>query len=246
MMSYQPIPKISPATYDLAHQCCLLLWHGVEFSTGRNQTSDAALLQTWSSKFQGHITANKQLRYSAAEINALTSAAKVGRFLNFKAADVKNLNRSFNQSIVSLYGQPGITSDIYSQELGKALARNPTQPGKIVIASRFLFFALPDRCTFNLYEGVAVKLGMHRMATKFKSDLVSALHDRMHLDWKILRALQMPQRTSEIKYDTWKLACDGGWWQRRVLDIAVLIHLKLASAAYTKNLLRTKQNPKKC
>jgi len=152
------IPTIQPSTYDLAHQCCLQLWHGVEFSSGRTQTSDAALLQTWAGKFQNHIHNQKQLRYSAKEINEITHAAQVARFLNFSAADRKSLNKAFNDSIKSLYFDAGIASDVFSQDLGRALTRNPNQSGKIIVASRLLFFALPDRCTFNLNQYVAMSI----------------------------------------------------------------------------------------
>ena len=240
------IPTIQPSTYDLAHQCCLQLWHGVEFSSGRTQTSDAALLQTWAGKFQNHLNNNSFLRYSGAEINALTTAARVSRYLNFKPAEKKNLNTAFKTSIKNLYQLPNIGSDAFSQELGKLIAKNPSQSGKIIVASRILFYALPDRCTFNLNQYVAMSLGMHRLADKFKEDLVAAFHDRMYNDWGTLKSYQMPYRTPEIKADTWELACSGGWWQRRVLDVAVLLELRLATAAYTRQLIRHKQNPMKC
>ena len=222
------------------------LWHGVEFSSGRSQPSDASLLQTWAGKFQNHIHHQKQLRYSEKEINEMTHAAQVARFLNFSAADRKSLNKAFNDSIKSLYFQAGIASDVFSQDLGRALTKNPNNSGKIIVASRFLFFALPDRCTFNLNQHVAMSLGMNKHADKFKSDLVAAFHHRMYKDWKILKKYQMPYRTPEIKAETWELACSGGWWQRRVLDVAVLLELKLTTAAYTRQLLRHKQKPMKC
>jgi len=240
------IPNISKSTYDLAHQCCLQLWSGVEFSSGRSQTSDAALLQTWAGKFQNHVQNQKQLRYSEKEINEMTHAAQVSRFLNFNASDRKSLNKAFNYSIKSLYFDAGIASDVFSQDLGRALTKNPNHSGKIIVASRFLFFALPDRCTFNLNQYVAMSLGMNKQADKFKSDLVAAFHHRIYKDWKILKKYQMPYRTPEIKADTWELACSGGWWQRRVLDVAVLLELKLTTAAYTRQLIRHKQKPKKC
>ena len=240
------IPTIQPSTYDLAHQCCMQLWHGVEFSTGRSQTSDAALLQTWAGKLQKHLNKNSFLRYSGAEINALTTAARVSRYLNFKPAEKKNLNTAFKTSIKNLYQQPNISSEDYSQELGRLIAKNPIQSGKIIVASRILFYALPDRCTFNLNQYVAISLGMHRLADKFKAELVAAFDDRMQNDWGTLKSYQMPYRTPEITADTWELACSGGWWQRRVLDVAVLLELRLATAAYTRQLIRHKQKPMKC
>ena len=93
---------------------------------------------------------------------------------------------------------------------------------------------------------VPLALGMHKLADKFKAELVAAFHDKMQNDWGTLKSYQMPYWTPEINADTWKLACSGGWWQRRVLDVAVLLELRLATAAYTRQLIRHKQKPMKC
>lgn len=245
-MSHLPIPKISPATYDLAHQCCLQLWCGLEFSDGTKQASDAYLLETWASKFQKGFNTKKSVRYTDDDIRDLTYAARVGRFLKIPHIIKRRLNASFNSSIRALYTQPNAYSDDFSEELGRAIAKNIGQSGKIIVASRMLFFAIPDRCLFNLNEKVADKLQMPRTALRFKTVMVNEMHQRCKKDWGILKKYKMPHRTPEISKEIWQLACDNGWWQRRVLDVAILLHLKLASATYTKNTLRIKQKPKKC
>jgi len=242
-MSHKSIPAIQPSTYDLAHQCCLQLWVGVNYSNGRSQVSDAEMLNTWTGKYQNAVVKNIRPKFSQDDFNRFASATKVGRFLQVNNLFVAKLNSAFDQTVRNLYSHSSVKSDEYSDKLGKDIASTTLGNGKVIVASRALFFALPDRRIFNMNGRLADALGIKRHRNDFSSVLTNEIDLVYQKDWTQLIKYQMPMRTSEIKLDIWKLACNNGWWQRKVLDIAILLEMKLTSAAYTHQQLAYKQTP---
>lgn len=240
------LPKIKTSTYKLAHECCLQLWHGIDYSTGASQTSDAALLENWAGHFQRALNKNISTRYTLDDLKNLTHTAKLSHYLRINNNIKKQMNACISTGIKSLYGQKNIGSNVYFAALGSALAARLGVGTKIVVASRILFFVLPDRCTFNLNEKVAAKLKMHSLPSKFVTPLVIEIHSKLNKDWNRLKKFNMPYVTSEISEDVWQIACNAGWWQRRVLDVAILLELGLVTGAYTKKITTYQQKPMKC
>jgi hypothetical protein len=55
------------------------------------------------------------------------------------------------------------------------------------------------------------------------------LCDGLQLNNVLLKKLEMP-KTTVLAEDIWTEAKKGDWWQRRVLDLALLLHFGLVSA----------------
>ena len=240
------LPRIKTSTYRLAHECSLQLWHGIDYSTGANQTSDAALLQNWAGHFQRALIKNISTRFKLIDLKKLIHTAKLSHYIGINEKIKTQLNVCLSTGIKPLYGQKNIGSNDYSENLGTGLAKRLGVGAKIVVASRILFYTIPDRCTFNLNEKVAEKLQMNGHPVKFVTPLVVEIHNKLNTDWKKLEKFKMPYKSAEISEEIWQLACDAGWWQRRVLDIAILLELGIANATYTINCINNKQKPTKC
>lgn len=55
------------------------------------------------------------------------------------------------------------------------------------------------------------------------------LYEGLQLNKALLKNLDMPNPTV-LSENIWMAANKGGWWQRRVLDLALLLHFGLVSA----------------
>ena len=97
------VQPINQTTYDLAHKCALLLWHGVNFSTGQPQTSDAELLGIWSTKFQHSVINRTPVAYSLMQSKDLAQTAQIHRFLKLDNSKLRSINKHFNLKLIPSY-----------------------------------------------------------------------------------------------------------------------------------------------
>lgn len=250
------IPNINRQTYELAHLCATAIWNGVNYETGKKQlVSDAYLLQNFGVKFIKAKLTGSLITYSVDEISEFLKVAKLRYHINPLTVDLFNGNRCLNTSILTyatqqankkinfLKYQVGATM---SENLGRHFStkryvirngkRIRTRNNKTTLASRLLFFTVPSEQCFNLNEDVAQHLQLKgKTALTFNSEYCEAFATLLDRDWHILSNLKMPLKNNEISPIVWQEAYAGCWWQRRVLDLAVLIHFRIINATFIRN-----------
>ncbi len=88
------------------------------------------------------------------------------------------------------------------------------------LASRILFFTIPDLPIYNISAGIMLGMKLNDEPDEMLTQYVNALQDGLERNWSLLSEYQMPYPTI-LDEVTWKRARDSGWWQRRVLDLAL-------------------------
>jgi hypothetical protein len=248
------IPNISRQTYDLANLCAISLWNGTDYETGKKQlVSDAYLLQKFGIKFINAKINNSLMSFSLDEISEFIKVAKLRHRINPLSVDLFNGNRCLNTSILTYATQQSHRRlNTLKYEVGATMSENlgrhfstkrfvirngkriRTRNNKTTLASRLLFFTVPSEQCFNLNEDVAKNLYLKgKTALTFNREYCEALATLLDRDWHILSNFKMPLKNNDISPIVWNEAYKGCWWQRRVLDLAVLLHYKLASPIFT-------------
>jgi hypothetical protein len=117
----------------------------------------------------------------------------------------------------------------------------------VALSSRLLFFALPQIKIYNYSTDVAEKLGFNTTnPSLIIKDYAYTLDDGFSNNWQYLREFEMPLSNNVINERLWTLAYDSGWWQRRVYDLALVLHLTgVSPREFLKGLTLTvpKENP---
>lgn len=90
----------------------------------------------------------------------------------------------------------------------------------LTLASRLLFFTIPDMPIFNLSTPITKGMKLGDKQNEKLVQYTSAMQDGLERNWHLLCNYQMPYPTT-LDSDIWQKARDSGWWQRRVLDLAL-------------------------
>ena len=91
---------------------------------------------------------------------------------------------------------------------------------QISLASRLIFFAIPDMPLYNYSTGIASGLNLKGSPKTFIGTYLESLEDGYLRNWEMLSKFEMPQPVSLDK-QIWQRARNAGWWQRRIYDLAL-------------------------
>lgn len=94
------------------------------------------------------------------------------------------------------------------------------QSEHVMLATRLLFFFMPDALIFNYSPGIAMKLKLKGDAEKHIDEYQIKLWEGLKLNWKTLCHYDMPL-PKNVDEATYQLAKNSGWWQRRIYDLAL-------------------------
>ena len=83
----------------------------------------------------------------------------------------------------------------------------------------------PNLRIFNMNRGVAKEYGLRQMPTVHYGDFIDLFTNGQNFNHKELSKYKMPTYRSSLDMYTWQKASRTDWWERRVLDIAVLLKL---------------------
>lgn len=236
---FKVVPKFSDFNLLVAELCAIDLWNGINFENGKKrEISDEELLSDFASKFY-KLVKNSSSKNLIAEvlIRRLIRAAKIKALFRSKnPLDFKRGIRCIAKNTVKFYKNRSQTTNFETQailELGEHFVKpikNPTRNGnfRVALASRILFFAIPNMQFFNFSNILAEKMLFQKRPQAsiyfFNESLKKGLKKNIGLN-----KMKLPP-PSFMKPALYKKIYKTKWWQRRVLDLALLLYFKVFNA----------------
>lgn len=248
------IPVLSDALLKLADIAARELWLGINYSTGKAQQpvvkdqsipvpfgtrpvtlSDERLIEMFSIPFysaaRAHGVKDKlpllpqyidpyfiRVAGLKAAPKQSTQALKEGirLLLTDLSADYKRyiIGKSSETSVVKVA--------TYTSELVAAFGASDNVNHR-ALAFRILFFAIPDFPCFNYSSAIINELRLSTADANFYSNFVETLNRGYRMNWERLVRFEMPLPT-HLNSKVWLRARNYGWWQRRVFDLALVLH----------------------
>jgi hypothetical protein len=112
--------------------------------------------------------------------------------------------------------------------LGEAFYRtNSSQQtgAQIALASRLLFFAIPDFPLFNYSTSISDGLKLRGSASEIIPQYFETLAEGYERNFDVLSSFEMPYAT-KLSPIIWNRARSAGWWQRRIFDLALVLFFR--------------------
>lgn len=232
------VPKFTPLQIKIADLCARELWRGSKYTSDIETDSDEilmSLLHTPFYKLSNKIS--KSYKLSHQELDKFTKAADLRRLVNLGNVNRQKGLDSIRLDIGKKYRKwlknPNKTFTTEPPDAIKKLGEEFFKKSKIkktgnhiALASRILFFAIPDMTFFNYSNSIAKELGFSiNNPSVIIHDYHQTLEKGLDLNWDELIKYEMPLSHIELPDSLWETARNNGWWQRRVLDLALLTAL---------------------
>ncbi len=234
-----PVPKFTYAQLKIADLCARELWRDRKYDKSKKIEGDEKLLNTLFTPFD-KLYRKRAINYRLTKdkLYEFIKTAELSGVLRAKSLNKQKGIDSIRLDIVRMYrawiknGHNRLNSNIPSNSVTKLgqeffLRTKKRRIGNhIALASRVLFFAVPNMKFFNYSTHIASALGFQ---TNKPFSIIDAyyqtLNDGLILNWNELTKFDMPLANHHISDDLWLTARNNGWWQRRIYDLALLIHL---------------------
>lgn len=234
-----PVPLFKPRDIQIADICAREIWAGKGFiKYARQSISEEELLERFApAGLSLKNSATTALSFSIDSINKLEKVSKLDRY-RYQTLYLNGINH-FHSTVFPTYTRwknrsPKLKRHQYPTQINldwnNLIAPvHQTPKGlktyeRIQIANRVLFFALPDMPFFITSAFLRKKLGL---TGNNKKKLLPAFNDEMMAGLKRnksrLGKLTLPPAAS-MSPQLWGYINQSDWWQRRVLDLAMLIH----------------------
>jgi hypothetical protein len=238
-----PVPKFTAFEIKQAELCAKALWEGIDFRTNElAEISDELLLNNFYVSFQR--LARNPTRPSLITEPDLRQLIRVGEL---KAMFRCTLPIDFNKGITSIttlvvptYKLCVARRPAYSRldgavkavmDLSICWVSNPNKSlngnYRVPFSSRLLFFCTPELMVFNLSNELAKKMQLQTRPQAALPQFNKLLADGLMLNRGLLGRLKLPER-SALSETNWKKINKTDWWQRRVLDLALLIKFRVS------------------
>jgi hypothetical protein len=125
-------------------------------------------------------------------------------------------------------------SSAYVWQGGKELVDVNVQTNagfRIPLATRILFFALPSMPIANFSNGLAKSLNLQSRPEAAIHYYYQIFHTCMASNSSQLSKYEIPGSNGLVDDMIYKEVKNSDWWQRRVLDIALLLHFNVTTVA---------------
>ena len=228
--------KLKVDEKDLIRACCraIYLWEFGDDAVAENvRRADKELLKYFGTKWTKFAQQkNKNLIYDITELQELMFSCHVPKQINnpnLNGVDSYLSTNALAQHNYVLGLQVNITARLdFAKTIASNLAdelknkKNMLQPA---LASRILFFTMPEIHHYNYSEPLRESL---KENYGLVDDNLKGVYERMTKllyepnNFKILKNLPRPNFPNNLK----KAVKDGDWWERRVLDLAVVQNWK--------------------
>jgi hypothetical protein len=239
------VPKLSPYEVKLAELCALDLWDGIDYQTGEHITRDELFLGNFgtpsASLYSGR---TNTLNVAVQDFhNFVIVAGLKSQFQTSNGTDLAKGISAFDTAVLPSYTtwKKKLTTQSSVGLVTKAIldwsptfVKNPNTGSRggnhrISIACRFLFYAYPDFPVFNFSKALSESLNLQSRPQDAIPYFNEILAQGMITNRLLLSKTVMPQPTS-MSLVLWKRAEKNGWWKRRVLDLALLLHFGCMTA----------------
>lgn len=238
-----PIQTFTKTELDIAELCARALWYGLSFETGKKVTSDAWLLDAFSTPFYQIKNTTSTVNITDIDVHALVVACVL--YATFRDTNKTHYNSGINcisSKIYPIYLNyqnkiGGSNVEQYGalavKELSNALAMQPQNhnkpnPHRTVLSSRIMFFLVPTMPCFNMNNRIALIYGLQSRPFAYRDEYCTLMYKGLQSNSTLLNQYTLPKCTDVLSSETWAKINASDWWQRRVLDIAILIKNNLA------------------
>lgn len=240
-----PVPSFTSTELDIANDCALLLWNGISFETGKATVSDETLMSYFAEPVAQHLKSSRsQVKFNLTELHALVITAGLKpmlrkqheisypQFENYLTNSIKYLQT--DEASAKTEAERWAATSSFVREGGKQLVNVNVQTNagyRVPLSSRVLFFAAPTQPIANFSNGLAKALNLPLRPEYAIRPFYQAICTGFALNKNKVQANAMPQSNGILDADVYAQVKVCDWWQRRVLDIALLLKFKVAAAA---------------
>ncbi len=241
-LKHKNVPKFSKYKLKIAELCAIEAWNGIDYQTGKKMViGDEELLKKFSASFL-HLVKRKTKKSVINEslIRILIKVAKMkALYRSTNPTDFNRGIRCLKNDITTLYKNyiknkaPLLPIDYSIKavlELGEKFPKKNKKISingnfRIPLATRVLFFTIPNMPFFNFSDGLAKKMNFQSRPQAAIPFFMKKLQKGLEKN-KSLYKMTLPPST-ELKRNFYNKIKKTDWWQRRVLDLALLFHFKI-------------------
>jgi hypothetical protein len=240
------VPKLTSYEVKLGELCALDLWDGIDYQTGKElKVRDEVFLANFGTPAASLSSGKKSsLNVSVQDFHTFVIVAGLkSQYQTTNGTDLAKGITAFNSAVIPPYKiwKKKATTQSPVDLVTKAVldwcpsfVKNPNIGSKdgnhrVSLACRFLFFAFPDFPVFNFSKALQKSLILQTRPQDALPYFNSIMAKGMVTNKVLLAKTLMPQPTV-MSLTLWKRAEKNGWWKRRVLDLALLLHFGCVSA----------------
>lgn len=240
---HKSVPSFTNWELDIANECAVLLWNGISFETGKKTTSDEELMSYFSEPVRHVVVGSAtSVQLSRLELHSLVICAGLkamlrmkhqisySQFENFLTLNIKHMPMEVAKANTNAEKFSIMAN--YVREGGKQLVdvNIKTNAGyRVPLSSRIMFFALPQLPIANLSNGLAKALNLPTRPEYAVRPFYQAFCSGLLLNHNLLQTYSMPNSNGILDSKVYSIVKQSDWWQRRVLDIALLLKFNVAS-----------------
>lgn len=236
------IPKLTPTHIQHANDCAELLLNGISFETGKEIESDFYFLHTFSSTAHHYVNGtHQQITWSQPIYHSLIITAKLKAMLRLKhQLDFHQFEKFIEINIHQLIKDLSdtkkpfeLTLAKFTYDCGKELVSKQLKIKagfRIPLASRILFYAIPQATFFNFSNALAKALQLPSSPQYSIFKFYKIMKDGYDLNLPNLPDFGTLQSKDDSYEKIHTLINNTDWWQRRVFDIALLLHLNITKS----------------
>jgi hypothetical protein len=239
------VPKLTAYEVKLAELCSLDLWEGIDYQTGKHIARDELFLGNFGTPAASLYSGRRNnLNVTVQDFHTFVIVAGLkSQYQTSNGTDLAKGISTFNSAVLPSYTawKKKTTTQSSVDLVTKAVldwsptfVKNPNTGSRvgnhrISIACRFLFYAFPDFPVFNFSKALSKSLNLQARPQDAVPYFNEILAQGMITNRVLLSKTVMPQPTS-MSLVLWKRAEKNGWWKRRVLDLALLLHFGCMTA----------------
>lgn len=241
-----PVPKFRPSEVALAELCATELWNGRSYENGNElEVSDEELLVTFASATHTMVkNGSRTPTFTELDIRLLIRVAKLkALFRSAQPTDFQGGISAYKNKVIPYYlnwknkkaSRPDYeyatkATLMWSEEfVNNTTSVSVNGNHRIPLTCRILFFSCPDMPVFNYSNG----LGKVMKYQSRPQDAISHFNEHMYkglqTNKRLFSKLDMPAPIL-LGEGIWLEAKKADWWQRRVLDLALLLRFSVTSA----------------
>jgi hypothetical protein len=230
------IPKFTATEITRANLCAQALWYGINFDTGNKQLSDADLMSFLAKYFYTYQRTKKRANPDIFEKEIKLLINTCGLAIMYRSLAKMDIKKGIDAMYNDVYPKykkslknPNRTSTSIEAmdclwKLSKGFIINPKY-NCLGLSSRIMFFLSPNLRTFNMNREIATRYGLQKNPVVHYKAYFELFNTGLITNRAQLTRHKMPPMRGALDMKTWQTAARTDWWERRVLDIAVLLRL---------------------